>query len=173
MVRYSLCCVSTEESSDSEARWNCFARRSTFLPTLSLISLPLSYLSLSLISLPLSYLSLSLISLPLSYLSPSLLSLSLSLISPSLPLSHTGKEIQALMKKQTGGDETSEEEEPEEHRPPKLSSSSAAAATGSAAGGSGGGASQSVSQSVSPRPATPSKSHSKGYHIVPLNICFS
>ena len=58
------------------------------------------------------------------------------------------------MKKQTGGDSSSEEEETEDNLPPKL--------TPSAAAGSSGG-----SRTVSPKPATPSKSSSKGNQIFP------
>jgi hypothetical protein len=69
-------------------------------------------------------------------------------------LTEAGKEIQALMKKQTGGDSSSEEEETEDNLPPKL--------TPAAAAGSSGGP-----RTVSPKPATPSKSSSKGNQIFP------
>lgn len=60
---------------------------------------------------------------------------------------YTGKEIQALMKKQTGEPSSEEEEESlnMEDRPPKPDSSTAATA--------------------SPRPPTPSMTHSKGMYL--------
>ena len=66
------------------------------------------------------------------------------------------------MKKQTGDgeEEASEEEDTEENLPPKPSSSSSSAAVPTAAGSGGQG-------TVSPRPATPSKTHSKGNGVPP------
>ena len=66
------------------------------------------------------------------------------------------------MKKQTG-DNSSEEEEAEDNRPPKL--------TPAAAAGSSGG-----SSTVSPKPATPSKSSSKGnpiFQVLRSTVCLS